>query len=212
MFFTKNNRIFRRIQISMMIAVIISTVLVSYKSFASNCDDIRHSVLRLHILANSDSKEDQELKLKVRDRILELDDKIFDEKTDLEGAKNKIKDNIELIKSTAENEIKKQGYNYPVSVAVENIYFNTREYENFTMPAGYYDSLRVIIGNGEGKNWWCVLYPPLCLPAAEKPDLDMIMTPEQEQMITEQTEYKYSFAVVELIENIKDKLKKDNDK
>ncbi len=118
---------------------------------------------RLHVLANSDSAEDQSLKLKVRDRILREAGYEYGSFT------GQIDEQLlERLRSAAQDEVYRQGYRYPVSVSRQTMYFDTRHYEGFSLPAGQYDAVRVIIGEGAGQNWWCVLFPPLCLGAAEQ--------------------------------------------
>lgn len=107
---------------------------------------------RLHVLANSDRQEDQTLKLQVRDAVLAASEgeTVLDARL------------LKKLERAAQAEVARQGYAYPVTVTRERCYFDTRVYENFSLPAGYYDAVRVVIGEGAGKNWWCVIYPPLC--------------------------------------------------
>lgn len=197
----------KKFRIAVLVGLIFSIILSSVSVFADTCDDIRHDVLRLHILANSNSKEDQALKLQVRDKILELDGEIFSNPTDLEDAKKIVESQLEIIKKIAEDEIEAKGYHYKVTAELKNMYFSTREYEKFTLPAGNYDALRVTIGSGEGRNWWCVLYPPLCIPAATSNfELDDILNNEQTDVIKNKSKYKFKFATVEIYEKIKNKL------
>lgn len=107
---------------------------------------------RLHVLANSDSPEDQTLKLQVRDAVLAASkgETVLDEAL------------LKKLERAARAEVLRRGYHYDVTVTRETCYFDTRVYENFSLPAGYYDAVRVVIGAGAGKNWWCVIYPPLC--------------------------------------------------
>ncbi|MBR2042241.1 MAG: stage II sporulation protein R [Oscillospiraceae bacterium] len=130
-------------------------------------NEVRSETLRLHIIANSDSEEDQALKLKVRDAVLEATGELFAEvsgKTEAVAAAEYSSDDI---KSIAESVIAEEGFDYDVQVEVTEMWFETRSYEGFALPAGDYDAVRIIIGAGEGKNWWCVMYPALCIPGAE---------------------------------------------
>ena len=120
------------------------------------------SVIRFHVLANSDSKEDQELKLKVRDRVINQMNPLFDENGDISGAREVIINNLDRIKLVAQDEIKNCGYDYDVSVSLKDCEFPTKEYGDIVLPAGTYEALRIEIGEAKGKNWWCVLFPPLC--------------------------------------------------
>lgn len=128
----------------------------------SGANGLDGRITRLHILANSDSYPDQWLKIKVRDAIIENTDV-------LEGGYHKERIDLrflENIEDIAETTVKKYGFDYDVRAYFTNMYFDTRVYDNFAIPAGYYDAVRVEIGSGEGKNWWCVLFPPLCAPLA----------------------------------------------
>lgn len=111
--------------------------------------DISSDIVRLHIIANSNSQDDQKLKLKVRDRLLN------------ENFEN-IKYDLNKIKKVCEEEILENGYDYNVAADYGQFYFPNKTYENITLPAGDYNAIRITIGNGKGENWWCVMYPPLC--------------------------------------------------
>lgn len=177
--------------------------------FVSDCDDIRESVLRLHILANSDTEEDQNLKLAVRDKILSETENIFYTTSSVGDAKEKASKSIAQIEQIAQQELSAQGYDYTVKAEVCNMFFDTRVYQNFSLPAGHYDALRITIGQAKGHNWWCVLYPPMCLPSAmPKEELKKSgLSAEQENIIEKPQEYKVEFAVVEVFEKIKDFVK-----
>lgn len=136
--------------------------LIIHSSFKSTETALAKSVIRLHVLANSDTKEDQELKLKVRDRIISEMGEIFNGETDIENAREVTKENLMKIQKTAEEEIAKNGYSYSVNVTFGKSDFPTKEYGNLILPAGSYEAVKVEIGNAEGQNWWCVLFPPLC--------------------------------------------------
>lgn len=198
-----------RLTVSMAIGLTIAVAVSSFSTFARDCEGIRESVLRLHILANSDSDTDQALKLAVRDRILQLDAELFGNASNLSEAEDAARQALSEIEETAAAEIARQGYDYPVHAEVQNMYFNTREYDTFTLPAGYYDAVRVTIGEGKGRNWWCVLYPPLCLPAAEsKTELSDVLTPDQAELVN--GKYEFKFAAVELYESFKKSLRGDS--
>lgn len=194
---------------ALLIGLLVSVSISSVSAFAKDCDSIRSSVLRFHILANSDSEEDQALKLAVRDKILSLDQKVFGASSSLADAKVQAQKYLSMLKAAAEEEIKEQGYSYDVQIELTNMYFTTREYEAFTLPAGFYDAVRITIGEGKGHNWWCVLYPPLCVPAAEKTDsadLSDVLTPQEEEIVEGGEKYEFRFALVELWEGLKEKI------
>ena len=175
------------------------TILLSMTGFGSRCDSISNKVFRLHIVANSDSTGDQELKLKVRDKILKEHTSCFDYAQNLIDAKTITSDNLEDIMRTAKTEIINNGYDYDVEAEVRNMYFNTRQYSDVTLPAGNYEALRVTIGEGEGKNWWCVMFPPMCLPAAqERQELEDILTDDELEIVECDVQYEVRFKIVEI--------------
>lgn len=128
-------------------------LLVGYSTTVNS--NLSENIVRLHVLANSDSVEDQKLKLQVRDAILKHSRANFTKKSD-------VKAKLDEYKEIAETVISEKGYDYPVEVEYGNFKFPTKEYKNIRLPAGNYDALRVKIGNADGQNWWCVMFPPLC--------------------------------------------------
>lgn len=189
------------------------TLLLSFvfscASFAKQCDEIRGEVLRLHILANSDTEADQALKLKVRDAVLAEGADIFEGAPDLLTAQSNIEAQTERLRTIAEKTICENGYNYPVQVVIDKEYFNTRTYEDVTMPAGQYNAVRVLIGSGQGKNWWCVMFPPMCLPAAEsETTIDQVLTEEGTKLVKSNPKYEVRFKIVEIFEELKEKFTK----
>ncbi len=121
--------------------------------------------LRLHIVANSDNDNDQELKLQVRDKVLQIMNTRFNGVSSASEAQRIARAEIDLIRQSAQEEIHYRGYDYPVQVYVGEYEFPTKAYGDLVLPQGKYDALKVVIGEGDGKNWWCVLFPPLCLVA-----------------------------------------------
>lgn len=124
--------------------------------------ELQNQVYRLHVIANSDSQQDQELKLKVRDRVIKTLDDLVGGGASLEETKKAVYDNMELICEAASEEIRENGFEYPVTVKTGSFPFPTKYYGNVGLPKGKYDGLQVVIGEGAGQNWWCVLYPNLC--------------------------------------------------
>lgn len=168
-------------------------------------EKIYDSMIRLHVLANSDTDEDQQLKLKVRDAVLEAVEGIKAEST--EDAYIKTHEALADLERIAEDVIEKEGYGYSVSVELGEEKYPEREYDGFYLPAGTYTSLRVLIGNAEGKNWWCVLYPPLCTATASEREEVFIaagFTEGQYKTITDSKNktYKVKFKIVEIIRDI----------
>lgn len=185
-------------------------VLDSFSTFSAQCADIRENVLRLHILANSDSAVDQENKLRVRDRILQETDSLFYLSDSLEAAEAKARESLPRIEEIARDELRKLGSDDDVHAELTHMFFDTRVYENFTMPAGYYDAVRVTIGEAQGHNWWCVLYPALCVPAASEDSeaaLARTLTEGEREIVESKPEYEVRFYAVELFEKVKDYFK-----
>jgi stage II sporulation protein R len=168
-------------------------------------ENISENVFRLHILANSDSNEDQSLKLKVRDEILKISSDIFVNCDTKEQAINQAIINIDKFKETATKVIKSEGYDYQVNISISNEYFNTRKYDNFTLPSGFYDSLKIEIGQAKGHNWWCVMFPSVCISGCTD-DFDKSLTKDEIEMI-ESDKYVVRFKAVEIYEKIKKSIK-----
>lgn len=120
------------------------------------------NVLRLHVIANSNSNEDQALKLKVRDKVGSVVSRLAENAENADDTERIVLENIDIITEAAQQEIYDEGFNYSVSVETGEYYFPTKYYSSGALPAGDYEAVRVIIGDGEGDNWWCVLFPPLC--------------------------------------------------
>lgn len=191
----------KRFEIAMVLGFALSVALTGVLSFASDCSAVRDEVLRLHILANSDSEADQALKLKVRDRVLAETGELFSKAESLETAQTLARDNLQRIEAFARDEVAKNGFDYDVTAGLCRMYFETRQYDSYTLPAGMYDAVRVEIGNGEGKNWWCVMFPPICLGSAIDPDeLEKVLSENGEDVITGTQKYKAKFYIVELFE------------
>ncbi|MBQ8135483.1 MAG: stage II sporulation protein R [Clostridia bacterium] len=181
-------------------AVVISCVL-SMTGFCSACENIEDKVFRLHIIANSDSEEDQALKLKVRDEITAYTDELFKDCNNKQESMQKAKDNINKIRAKAQEVVNRNGFDQKVDAYVTNMSFDTRVYDDFTLPAGKYDALRIVIGEGEGHNWWCVLYPAVCVPSAEK-NIGSALNESETDIVTESDKYVVKFKIVELWEEL----------
>lgn len=172
-------------------------------------DELADKVVRLHVLANSDSEEDQALKLKVRDVVLERATAILKQSADRREAESCLRGELLELERIAAEEIAAEGYNYPVTVELENTDFPTKEYDGFTLPAGEYLALRVIIGEGQGQNWWCVVFPPLCTAASADVPASALaagFSEEEVNLITEENQgYVLKFKAVEWWETLKEK-------
>ena len=173
--------------------------------FAADCEKVRADVLRLHVVAASDSDFDQSLKLKVRDAVLEQGGALFNGTVTADEAEKIITPEISMLKATAEKVLHDNGCDYTVDISVGEEYFATRCYENFTMPAGVYTAVRVNIGSAEGENWWCVMFPPLCLPAATV-DADAFFDDDEMKIVSSSPVYEPRFKIVEIYESVKNKL------
>lgn len=200
----------KKFELTIILTLVFSMVLglSNFSAFAKGCTEIRSEVLRLHILANSDSEEDQGLKLKVRDAVLAEGKDIFDGARDLLAAEKSIDSQMERLENIARETIRENGYNYDVQVALSKEFFNTRTYDGVTLPAGEYNALRIVIGSGEGHNWWCVMFPPMCLPAAEsEATIDTVLEEDEMKIVTSNPKYEVKFKIVEVVEELKAKIK-----
>ena len=175
---------------------------LSYTNDASN--DISTKVLRMHVLANSNSIDDQRLKIAVKNNILKSTQELFTDCDNLEESIEIAQNNTELIKASAQEVIKKYNKNYDVKVYVDNEFFDVREYKDFTLPSGNYNTVKVVIGEGKGKNWWCVMYPAVCISACSD-DFDKALTKEEKKLITSKN-YIPKFKILEIINKIKNKI------
>ena len=150
-----------------LIACIISIACSCVCSFGEECSFIRENTLRLHILANSDSPADQALKLKIRDAVLSHSGELFSGCDTRQKMVSAAQEQLSDIQRIAEQAAMHNGYDLPVTVSVTDMFFETRRYDNVLLPAGTYTAVRIELGEAAGKNWWCVLYPPLCVSAAQ---------------------------------------------
>ena len=188
-------------ELAILAAFIIACV-ISTMSFASACEDIRGSVLRMHVVANSDSEEDQCLKLKVRDAVLEAGKEYFDNSESAAQAEEKLIPVKDELENVAKKVVEDNGYDYDVKVNIGNAYFPTRTYDgDVTLPAGEYEAVNVIIGSGDGHNWWCVMFPPMCLPAAESDtELDEVLSQREYEIVKSNPKFEPRFKIVEWYE------------
>lgn len=180
-------------------------VLLSVCSFMKEGDSVKNAVLRLHVIANSDTPEDQALKLQVRDALLKKTAALAAAETKRQAAQT-LQAQLAALQHTAKRAVRRQGFCYDVAVSLEHTTFPTRTYGDVTLPAGEYDALRVVIGEGKGQNWWCVMFPPLCLPAASGgPALGDVLDEDALQLVHEAPQYDVRFWIVEQWEKLKAK-------
>lgn len=182
---------------------LLCAVTLSFAHFNAACEDLRQNVLRLHIIANSDSEADQQLKLVVRDRILSEAGDIFKKDTELENAIYTAQSSLDVFEDIANRVISEYDFKYKAKALIGDSYFETREYEDFTLPAGTYKSLIVKLGKGEGKNWWCVVFPAVCVPAARGCDLSDSASRESAAIAEQPQRYIMRFKTVEWYEDLK---------
>ena len=166
-------------------------------------EQISNKVFRLHILANSDSTKDQNIKLMLKNYILENTQDIIGGKT-LDEAIENAKNNTKEITDMCNEYLKSKGFDYKVKVNVVKEYFKTRVYDDFTLPAGKYNSLKIEIGEGKGHNWWCIVFPSVCLSACTESMGDYLT--DDEMSLVSNT-YSPKFKIVEIYESTKEKIK-----
>ncbi len=211
-----NNVFFKRFLILIFLLFIYTIICaVSYVNAVSS--NIESSVFRLHVIANSDSKEDQDLKYIVRDNILTYINEISKNASTKEEVIEIARNNIDTIKQIAQETVYENGYNYSVNIKIGNFAFPTKRYGDISLPAGFYDALRVEIGSASGQNWWCVMFPPLCfvdvssgvVPEESKEVLQENLSYEEYNLLSENqnnSDMNFKFKIVELFQNIGIKL------
>lgn len=187
----------------LILALALALTITPFLSFGQQCEALQTQVFRLHILADSDAPEDQRIKLAVRDAVLADTQELFGQAMTLAQAEELALSSLPRIQAAAEQELLRQGCTLPVQAELTNMYFDTRVYENATLPAGRYDALRLTIGSGQGQNWWCVMFPPLCVESAAKEKTDLA---EKVEQLDDRPNYKLAFASVELVEGIREKI------
>ena len=168
--------------------------------------DLSSRLLRLHVVANSDNEEDQALKLRVRDAVLEEANGLLARADSRDQAVGLLRENLDRLETAAKQTLLAQGSAQTVTVSLERELFGTRYYDTFALPGGYYDALRVTLGSGEGHNWWCVVYPQICTAAVSDQRTVAVMgglTEDQALLLTEEEPvYEFRFRVLELFEDM----------
>lgn len=188
-------------------------ILISASAYTNAvCSDISDSVFRLHVIANSNSSEDQNLKYIVRDNVLEYMNSITSGVTSKEKIIEIVSNHLEEFKQIAQNTVYENGFDYEVSIEIGNFEFPTKTYGDVSFPAGLYDALKIKIGNANGQNWWCVMFPPLCfidvssgiVPEDSKEVLESELSEEEYSLVTGAgSESKIKFKIVEVLQNFK---------
>lgn len=197
--------------IFIILSLLFCFIFISISSYANTVSkNLSDNFFRLHILANSNSEIDQNLKLKVRDSIIEYMNSLDFSDISKSEVMSMVEKDSEIYKNIAQNVITSEGFNYPVSIEIGNFHFPTKVYGNISLPAGYYDALRIKIGNAEGENWWCSLFPPLCfvdissgvIDESSKDNLKENLSKEEFAIITSSSEkVKLKFKLLEIFSN-----------
>lgn len=195
----------------LIILLFIYTSICAFSYVSAVSTDISKSVFRLHVLANSNSDEDQALKYKVRDNLLNYMNNICSNCSSKEEAISLVTEHKDEFKQVALETIKNEGYNYDVNINIGNFEFPTKQYGDISLPAGYYDALRVEIGEAKGRNWWCVMFPSLCfidissgiVPEESKEELQNVLSDEEYSIISDNNNYemKFKFKLLEFFAN-----------
>lgn len=173
-------------------------------------EDIAKRVLRFHVLANSDSEEDQALKLKVRDAVGSYMAPKMKEASDVEDCERIVEENMQKITAAAEEVIREEGYDYTVTAQLGDAKFPVKTYGAYTFPAGTYEALNLVIGAGEGHNWWCVMYPNMCFSGSvyevveedAKESLEEVLSPEEYKEVLSSGNYKVQFKYLSFLNDL----------
>lgn len=199
---TKSDNKLKIWEISLLIALCLS-LCAGIKAHADQ-QELASQIVRLHVIAESDSDEDQAVKLKVRDKVLEVLTPALADAKSIDEAKSIIADNLPALETAAEEELRDDGHDVgaKATLSVEN--YPLRVYNGFSLPAGDYVSLRVILGEGKGHNWWCVVFPPLCMTAVEDRDAFASLSEDSRELIvSEDGGYKLKFRIIEWFEYLR---------
>ena len=209
--FLKNYTLKRILVLLFLLTLFIFISAISYVTAVSK--DIADSVFRLHVIANSDSKEDQELKIQVRDELLSYMNTLAKDCSSKEEVVELAKEHQEEFKQIAEQTIAKNGFSYPVTIEIGDSDFPTKTYGDIALPAGTYEALRVQIGEAKGQNWWCVMFPPLCfvdvssgvVPDESKEEIKESLNEEEYSLIsqTDDNKINFKFKLVEFFQNLR---------
>ncbi|MTI66919.1 MAG: stage II sporulation protein R [Firmicutes bacterium] len=201
------------------VTTFVFTTMIGYiyiKDVYANRNSYKENLIRFHVIANSDSKADQDLKLRVRDRVIKEMTNKLESSESIEETRLIVKKSLDEIKYIAKNELMKNDSKYDVNVYFGDYDFPTKSYGSFTLPAGEYEAVRIVIGKGYGKNWWCVMFPPLCFidinhgltDKTTKKELENVLSEEEFNMISsakkdKEIPIKLKFKIVEVIEKNK---------
>ncbi|NEZ47405.1 stage II sporulation protein R [Clostridium niameyense] len=177
--------------ISIIVIFLIGLQFIYINNSTSVGEDISHKIIRFHVIANSDTLEDQSLKLKVKDEVIKYMMPKLKESKNINESRKILRQNDNAIKEIAFNVIKEYGYDYSVNTSLDREKFPIKTYGNITLPQGDYEAYKITIGSGEGQNWWCVMFPPLCFVDVTKGQVSDKKTEEQMKRVLNSNEYKY---------------------
>lgn len=209
-------------RVAVLLSVLISVVLVMAIVLIKEINkinactyDYREKLIRFHVIANSDSEKDQALKLKVRDAVIDYLKPKLENSMSIEESERIIKGEYDNLEKISKNIISDNGYNYNVEVGLQYSNFPAKQYSSVVLPSGKYKALKVVIGEGKGKNWWCVMFPPLCFVDEESGVIDEktdkklqeVLTPEEYDLImaknkTEVEDLKFKFKIIEVLQGV----------
>lgn len=200
------DRTLKRWELALLFGILCALVLGTW--LQREQDVLAEQVIRFHVIANSDEEEDQALKLAVRDRVLEQAEALYPQGATLEEARQALESHLDTLADAGRAVVEEWGCDYPVTAQITRCWFPTKEYQDFALPAGEYTALRVVIGEGEGQNWWCVAFPPLCLGAASETVDEATQagyfTQSQARLVTEDGPgYVLKFKSMELLGELK---------
>lgn len=171
---------------------------VGDKAEVLNYDEVKDSLIRFHVIANSDSDEDQKLKLKIKDKVIDYLYPFLSNSESLDESRQIIKNNMKKVREIAEQVIKENNYDYGVKVQLSRENFPDKSYGNITLPQGNYEAFRIIIGSGQGRNWWCVMFPPLCFVDESKAQVEYDKTEERIKSSEKKSDIKTDLSLDEI--------------
>jgi stage II sporulation protein R len=173
-----------------------------YQNRVLNYDEVKDSLIRFHVIANSDNDDDQNLKIKVKNKVIEYLYPYLNDSKSLNESRQIIKDRMQEVKKLAEEVIKENNYKYPIQTELSRENFPEKSYGNITLPQGNYEAFRIIIGDGQGRNWWCVMFPPLCFVDESKAEIEYDKTEERINSEKKEDDIQIKFKIVEVFNKL----------
>ena len=185
-----------------LVSAMIFCMIFSMVGFTDSCEEMHENIIRIRIIANSDSDYDQALKIKIRDSVLKASKEIYKDSDSYDLAVDATEDNLDNFLSVAQNTVYESGFDYKVSVDFRKEFFETRVYDDFTLPAGFYETAVFTVGDGKGKNWWCVIFPRVCVGACSD-RLETTLSKDTAKAAYGGSKFTVKFKTVEIFEKIK---------